>query len=162
MTAHPATPHSRPAHPDPKQPGPAHPEHGPASAELMDGLVQASFTVIALLSRAAAEHDLSLTQLRALAILRDREPTMARLAEYLGLERSSVSGLIDRAVRRGLVRRDTSDDDGRAVRVSLTPGGQRLAALLTGEIGDLIAPMTSHLSPAEQKRLAALLSRLLG
>ena len=32
----------------------------------MDNLVQVSFTVIALLSRAAAEHDLSLTQLRAL------------------------------------------------------------------------------------------------
>ena len=64
----------------------------------MDGLVQVSFTVIALLSRVAAEHDLSLTQLRVLAILRDREPTMAELATHLGLERSSVSGLIDRAV----------------------------------------------------------------
>ena len=128
----------------------------------MDSLVQVSFTVIALLSRAAAEHDLSLTQLRVLAILRDREPTMARLAEHLGLERSSVSGLIDRAVRRGLVRRAASGDDGRAVRVSLTHDGQRLAALLTGEIGDLITPVTSHLSPAEQKRLATLLTRMLG
>ena len=156
------TTHPDPAHPDLAHPDLAHPDPTPAPAELMDSLVQVSFMVIALLSRAAADHDLSLTQLRALAILRDREPTMARLAEYLGLERSSVSGLIDRAVRRGLVRRDTSDDDGRAVRVSLTPGGQRLATLLTREIGDLIAPMTSHLGPAERKRLATLLSRLLG
>ena len=128
----------------------AHTERTAASAGLMDSLVQVSFTVTALLSRAAAEHDLSLTQLRVLAILRDREPTMARLAEHLGLERSSVSGLIDRAVRRGLVRRDASGDDGRAVQVSLTHHGQRLAALLTGEIGDLLTPVTSHLSPAEQ------------
>src|ERR1700683_1415341 len=80
-------------------------EAEPVPADVVDSLVLASFTVIALLSRVAAEHDLSLTQLRVLAILRDREPTMAELADYLGLERSSVSGLIDRAVKRRLVRR---------------------------------------------------------
>jgi MarR family transcriptional regulator, lower aerobic nicotinate degradation pathway regulator len=86
---------------------------------------------------------------------------MAALAAYLGLERSSVSGLIDRAVRRGLVRRDTSDEDGRAVRISLTPDGHRLASLLTGEIGDRLRPMTSSLSPDDQKRLGALLRKML-
>lgn len=133
----------------------------PASVEMIDSLVQASFTVIALLSRVAAEHDLSLTQLRVMAILRDREPTMAELATYLGLERSSVSGLIDRAARRGLVRRDASHEDGRAVRVSLTPDGQRLARLGAEEVGGLITPMTRSLSPADQKRLGVLLSKML-
>src|SRR5579862_6948617 len=101
--------------------------HDPVSPEVLDSLVRVSFAVMALLSQAAAEHDLSLTQLRALAILRDREPKMAELAAYLGLDRSSVSGLIDRAARRGLVQRGTSSDDGRSVRVSLTPAGKRLA-----------------------------------
>ncbi len=137
------------------------PDRDPGSPEVMDSLVEASFTVIALLSRAAAEHDLSLTQLRVLAILRDRRPTMAELATHLGLERSSVSGLIDRAVRRGLVRRDTSKEDGRAVRVSLTPDGRRLAGLLTEELGDLITPMTGSLSRADQIRLGILLDKML-
>jgi DNA-binding MarR family transcriptional regulator len=127
----------------------------------MDSLVQTSFTVVALLSQVAAEHDLSLTQLRVLAILRDRQPKMAELATYLGLERSSVSGLIDRAVGRGLVRRNISSEDGRAVRVSLTSEGGRLARLLTEEVGGLIAPMTGRLSPADQKRLITLLNKLL-
>lgn len=131
-----------------------------ADLELRDSLVQASFTVMALLSRAAAEHDLSLTQLRGLAILRDRAPTMAELATYLGLERSSVSGLIDRAVKRGLVQRDSSAEDGRAVRVSLTPEGQRLAGVLTAKIGGLIAPMSARLNPAEQKRFSLLLNKM--
>jgi DNA-binding MarR family transcriptional regulator len=130
--------------------------------EVMESLVQASFTVMALLSRAAANHDLSLTQLRVLAILRDRQPTMAELASHLGLERSSVSGLIDRAVRRGLARRDTSHEDGRAVHVSLTSDGRRLARQLTTEISGLITPMTRRLNPPEQKRLSALLGRVLG
>ena len=50
---------------------------------------------------------------------------------------------------------------GRAIRVSLTPDGQRLASLLTGEIGDLIAPLTRGLSPADQLRLRTLLTRML-
>jgi DNA-binding MarR family transcriptional regulator len=138
----------------------ARPDRDLVSADVMDRLVQASFTVIALLSQVAAEHDVSLTQLRVLAILRDREPKMAELATHLGLERSSVSGLIDRAAGRGLVRRETSGDDGRAIRVSLTPDGQRLASLLTDEVASLIAPMTRRLSPGDKKRLSVLLARL--
>jgi DNA-binding MarR family transcriptional regulator len=140
---------------------PHEPANAPVSSDVMDGLVRVSFTVIALLSQAAAAHDLSLTQLRVLAILRDHEPKMAELASYLGLDRSSVSGLIDRAVKRGLVRRDGSADDGRAVRVSFTPDGQRLARILTDEIGGLIEPMTRNLAPADQKRLGTLLNKLL-
>jgi DNA-binding MarR family transcriptional regulator len=135
--------------------------HDQASADVMDSLVQASFTVIALLSQVAAEHDLSLTQLRVLAILRDREPKMAQLATFLGLERSSVSGLVDRAVKRGLVRRDVSSDDARAVRVSLTSEGQRLVGLLRDQVAVLIAPMTGSLGSADQKRLSGLLRRML-
>src|SRR6201994_2067026 len=130
-------------------------------ADLMDSLALTSFTVIALLSRIAAEHDLSLTQFRMMAILRDRTPAMAELAGFLGLERSSVSGLIDRAARRGLVQRTASPSDGRAVQVSLTPDGYRLAAQVRGEVAGLIAPMTSALTPAEQKRLTQLLGKIL-
>ncbi len=129
--------------------------------EVMDGLVQVSFTVIALLTRAAAEHDLSLTQLRVLAILRDREPTMAALATHLGLERSSVSGLVDRAVGRGLLRRDASDEDGRAVRISLTEDGRALAGVLTERIGHLVGPLTRTLAAAERRRLGTLLTKML-
>src|ERR1700760_5060422 len=118
---------------------------GPAT-ELLDGLVQTSFAVIARLSEAAAANDLSLTQLRTLGILRDREPQMAELASFLGLDRSSVSGLVDRAVKRGLVQRGTTDEDGRAVRVSLTAEGRRLARRVAAEVSELVAPMTEVLS----------------
>lgn len=138
----------------------AHTEQDLAYPDVMDSLARTSFTVMALLSQVAAEHDLSLTQLRVLAILRDREPKMAELADFLGLDRSSVSGLIDRAVRRGLVTRVASSDDGRAVRVTLTAEGQRLARLLAGLAGGLITPLTSRLGPAEQKRLSVLLNKL--
>jgi MarR family transcriptional regulator, lower aerobic nicotinate degradation pathway regulator len=132
-----------------------------AAEDLRDGLVQVSFTVVAALTRVAAEHDLSLTQLRVLGILRDREPTMAQLATYLGLERSTVSGLIDRASQRGLVRKAGHPDDGRSVRVSLTPEAQRLATEVIAEIGALTAPLTGRLNSSEQRRLTALLTKVL-
>jgi DNA-binding MarR family transcriptional regulator len=133
----------------------------PVTVDAIDSLVQTSFTVVAILSRVAAEHDLSLTQLRVLAILRDRTPTMTELAAHLGLERSSVSGLVDRGVRRGIVRRDTSSDDGRAVRVGLTPRGKRLATVLTEQASGLLTPLTGRLGRADQKRLSTLLKRVL-
>jgi MarR family transcriptional regulator, lower aerobic nicotinate degradation pathway regulator len=127
--------------------------------DLRDNLVQVSFAVIALLSRVAAEHDLSLTQLRVLGILRDREPTMAELAMYLGLERSTVSGLIDRAVQRRLVRKTSDTADGRSVRVSLTAEARRLETRVIAKIGELMAPLTGRLNSTEQNRLTALLAK---
>lgn len=132
------------------------------SVDLMDGLVQASFAVMAHLSRLAAEHDLSLTQLRVLAILQDHAPTMTELATHLGLERSSVSGLIDRAQRRGLVQRDVSDDDGRVVHVRLTPAGRRLADRLTEEVAGQLAVLTGGLDARDQARLGTLLHAISG
>ena len=129
--------------------------------DLRDSLVQMSFTVMAQLNRVATEHDLSLTQLRVLGILRDREPTMAELATYLGLERSTVSGLVDRAVQRGLVRKKADPADGRSVRVSLATEAKRLVAPIIAEIGELMEPLTGRLSRSEQTRLIALLAKVL-
>jgi DNA-binding MarR family transcriptional regulator len=130
--------------------------------DLRDALVQTSFTLMAALTEVAAEHDLSLTQLRMLGILRDREPTMADLATFTGLERSTISGLIDRAAQRGLVVRTADPCDGRSVRVSLTKQARGLVPEVTAAIGDRIQPLIGQLSAAEQKRLTALLTKALG
>jgi DNA-binding MarR family transcriptional regulator len=135
----------------------------PDNVELspVDAVVQTSFTVMAGLGQVAAAHELSLTQLRMLAILRDREPKMAELAAHLGLEKSTVSGLVDRGVQRGLVVRRPSPDDARAVRVALSTHGHDLAATLTTEAEALLAPLLGRLAAREQTSLAVLLSRLL-
>jgi MarR family transcriptional regulator, lower aerobic nicotinate degradation pathway regulator len=130
--------------------------------DLRDALVQVSFALMAALTEVAAEHDLSLTQLRVLGILRDREPTMADLATFTGLERSTVSGLIDRATQRGLVVKTADTVDGRSVRVSLTEQARGLVPEVTAAIGDRIKPLIDQLSTNEQKRLTALLTKALG
>jgi MarR family transcriptional regulator, lower aerobic nicotinate degradation pathway regulator len=130
--------------------------------ELRDALVQISFALMAVLTEVAAEHDLSLTQLRVLGILRDREPTMADLATFTGLERSTVSGLIDRAAQRGLVTKTADPRDGRSVRVSLTESARDLVPEVTATVGDRIKPLTGQLTTGEQRRLTALLTKALG
>lgn len=130
--------------------------------ELRDALVQISFALMAVLTEVAAEHDLSLTQVRVLGILRDREPTMADLATFTGLERSTVSGLIDRAAQRGLVTKTADLHDGRSVRVTLTESARGLVPEVTAAIGDRVKPLIGGLSTSEQKRLTALLTKALG
>jgi DNA-binding MarR family transcriptional regulator len=129
---------------------------------LVDGLVQLSFAVQSVLVAAAARHDLTVAQVRLLAILRDREPGMMDLAEHLGLDKSSVSGLIDRAERRGLVRRAASEQDGRVVRVVSTPLGRRLADRGGAEISAALGTLTEGLSPTDRKRLTVIASRIVG
>jgi DNA-binding MarR family transcriptional regulator len=129
-------------------------------AGLTDALVQATFMTMAVLSSVAADNDLSLTQLRVLAILRDRRARMSALAAYLGLDRSTMSGLIERAERRGLVARAPDPGDGRAVDVFLTREGAELADALYTRIEQELAPATDRLAPAQRRRLHALLGQL--
>jgi DNA-binding MarR family transcriptional regulator len=129
--------------------------------ELVDALATMSFTTMAVLSKLAAEHDLSLTQVRVLGILRDRRLKMSELADYLGLDRSTISGLIDRTEKRGLVQRAPNPLDGRGVDVWLTERGADAAARGADALARSLAPMTSALTTVEAQRLTDLLVRLL-
>ncbi|MDL4818383.1 MarR family winged helix-turn-helix transcriptional regulator [Actinomadura opuntiae] len=127
----------------------------------VDALVQLSFLVQGVLSAIGSEHDLSIIQIRLLGILRDRRAGMVELATYLGLDKSSMTGLVGRAEKRGLVKRSPSPHDGRAVLVSLTPDGERLTERAGAEIARRVAGLTERLSPAERDELTRLATVLL-
>jgi DNA-binding MarR family transcriptional regulator len=128
--------------------------------ELINALVQTSFATMAVLNRVAAEHDLSLTQMRVLGILSDRRIKMSELAEFLGLDKSTVSGLVDRAEKRGLVQRAANPVDGRAVDVFLSEQGIRLAERGRAEVAQALSPITGVFTPAQARRLTALLEQI--
>ena len=133
----------------------------PDQRDLIDALVRASFAVTAVLNRVGAEHDLSLTQVRVLGILQDRRIKMSELADYLGLDKSTISGLVDRAEKRGLLQREPNPVDGRAVDVFLTAEGRAVTERGAAQIAGSLSPMTGKLSPAEARRLTALLETIL-
>lgn len=126
----------------------------------VDGLVQLSFAVQRILTRIAAAHQLSITQVRLLGILRDRELGMMQLAEHLGLDKSSVTGLIDRAERRGLVRRAESPGDRRAVRVTITSAGSALVAESVGEVERDVTRLLARLPVSERRSFAVTVAQL--
>jgi len=128
---------------------------------LVDALVQTSFATMAVLNRVGGEHDLSLTQLRVLAILRDRRVRMTALADHLGLEKSTMTGLVDRAEKRGLLQRARHPDDGRAIDVFLTPAGAELTERVYADVERLLAPSTTAVAEADRGQLQLLLERML-
>jgi DNA-binding MarR family transcriptional regulator len=127
----------------------------------VDGLAQLSFLVHRMLERRAAEHDLSIIQTRLLGVLRDRRPTINELGSLLGLDKSSVSGLVERAERRGLVARAPSPADGRSVLVSLTEAGRALVNDAAARFGADVSAVLEHLPASDRRTLTGLVSRLL-
>jgi MarR family transcriptional regulator, organic hydroperoxide resistance regulator len=97
-----------------------------------------------------------------LAIPRDRRLRMTVLADYLGLEKSTMTGLVDRAEKRGLLERAPNSSDGRAVDVFLSPDGAELAERLYADVARSLSAVTNKLTPTDQHRLQTLLERILG
>ncbi len=139
------------------EPRPADPEHD-SDLGIVDALAQLSFLVQRTLARHAEAHDLSMIQTRLLGVLRDRDPTMQELARLLELDKSSATGLVDRAERRGLVQRVPSLDDRRAIHVHLTAAGRRVVRLVVSGFEVDVTSMTDCLSPADIRRLSRLAS----
>lgn len=127
---------------------------------LVDGLFQLSFRLQSLLGRIAAKHELSLVQVRLLGILRDRQPTMLELARYLDLEKSSLSGLVDRAEQRGLVERVASADDRRTSHVRVTAEGRKLSRVAEQQVNAAVSELVAVLPRAEQQKLATLVGTI--
>jgi len=135
---------------------PSAPEEG-----LADALVTNAFVIMAVINKIGAEHDLSLSLVRVLGILADRRPRMNELADYLGLEKHTMSGLIARAEKRGLVARVPNETDGRATDVLITNEGAKLIKRLRNQGQRELQPMIGQLSAADGQLLQDLLQRML-
>ncbi|WP_019913360.1 MarR family winged helix-turn-helix transcriptional regulator [Paenibacillus sp. HW567] len=128
---------------------------------MADNLIQFSYMIQSVLANAGAPYELSLIQIRLLGILRDREPSMQQLAQHLELDKSSITGLIDRAERRGLVERVPSLEDRRRFNVRLTLTGRQITDEVGGEIILKIHGLTEILSNNEHSQLSELAAKII-
>ncbi|MEV6648388.1 MarR family transcriptional regulator [Amycolatopsis sp. NPDC051371] len=124
------------------------------------GLVRASFLVNAVYAESAREYGLTVQQGQLLCVLMGRPYGMGDLGATLGLEKSSLTGLVDRAVRRELVRREPDPDDRRAVQVVLTDDGRDLAEDFYAATCRRVDDLAGGLPAADREKLAALLGRV--
>jgi DNA-binding MarR family transcriptional regulator len=128
---------------------------GPAT-----GLVRLTFLVHSLYAEVGRGCDLTVAQAQMLCSLTDRSVGMAELSGLLGLERSSLTGLVDRAEQRGLVVREADPHDRRAVKVTLTPAGADAAHRFHDQLTSRLELLLDGLPTTERDRFARTLSRI--
>ncbi|MER6949222.1 MarR family transcriptional regulator [Nonomuraea sp. NPDC000554] len=123
-------------------------------------LVRSTFLVNAVYADSAREYGLTQQQGQLLCVLMAQSYGMSELGAVLGLAKSSLTGLVDRSERNGLVQRNPDPQDSRAVRVALTRRGAKLADDFYAETCRRVEELTSGFDPAERDTLAALLGRV--
>ena len=82
------------------------------------------------------------------------------IAEYVGVTRTTVTGLLDFLEKRKLVRRMNHPDDRRRIQTVLTPTGRALVNRATPTFWRSCASMTEPLDDSDKKALERILGKL--
>lgn len=92
-------------------------------------LQRATHATLQLLAAELAELDLTASEINALGNLADGVArTVSQLGATVGSRPATLTGILDRLERRGLIRRAARPGDRRAVLIELTDDGKRNAA----------------------------------
>jgi DNA-binding MarR family transcriptional regulator len=106
--------------------------------------------------------DLSLTQVKALALLEERDQALSvgELAEGLGLSVAATSRSVDGLVKRALVERAEDPADRRIKRVRTTPRARRAYRRIVAARVATLERLIESLTNDERAKLAAALDAL--
>ncbi|MET7460771.1 MarR family transcriptional regulator [Nonomuraea sp. NPDC005501] len=124
-------------------------------------LVRMSHVVQYVFADVSREHDITPQQAQLLCLLIGGPVGMTELSRLLHLEKSSLTGLVDRVERRGLVTRVRDLEDRRACRIELTPEGTRLAVESHEQITRKLTTLGEVLPDADRQGFAAVVTHLL-
>nr|WP_269810468.1 MarR family transcriptional regulator [Kineosporia rhizophila] len=124
-------------------------------------LVRLSTLVQSVFTQVADRHGLPPSQARMLCVLAGRPSRMAELARACGVEKAAVTGLVDRAERRGLLLRSPVPGDRRASLVSLTPPGLSAATAFHQEVTEHLDQLLAGLGETDRAFFAAAMDALL-
>ncbi|MEV0292877.1 MarR family transcriptional regulator [Nocardia sp. NPDC050710] len=139
----------------------AHLEVDAARGDLATALVQLTRMIQGLHAQVSEQHDLTPVQAKLLCVLLDGPTRMADLARGFGVERAALTGLVDRAERRGLVERTPVPGDRRALHVLLTDEGRRAAAAFHAEVTAQLDRLTASWNTGDRTRFHSLVIEIL-
>jgi DNA-binding MarR family transcriptional regulator len=135
----------------------------PTQDEVTDAVLAASRVLVAIAARSLATvgEDITLTQYRALVVLAyTGERRITDLATELDVNSSTATRLVDRLVRRKLVRRSTHPDDRRATRLELTTDGRAVVAAVTARRRADVSRILRKMPPESRRALVDSLDAL--
>jgi DNA-binding MarR family transcriptional regulator len=116
-------------------------------------LFKAYFSIYKYLKKTFSDHhieNMNPTRLGILLALADQDGViMSKLGQRLFLEKSTMTGVIDKMEADGLVERKSDRTDRRALRISLTPKAKRLNEKILKIIDKVYQDLSGDLTPQE-------------
>ncbi|WP_163512457.1 MarR family winged helix-turn-helix transcriptional regulator [Fodinicola acaciae] len=112
--------------------------------------------VAVLYGATARRFDLTVQQAELLRQLDLESLSFGELARRLGCDKSNMTGMVDRLVRRGLLVRQTDPDDRRIVKPVLTDEGDQLVVRIRAEFAAVVGQRCADLPATEKKQMAEL------
>lgn len=132
-----------------------------ATLDLVTALVRLSHLVQHVFADVSREQGLTPQQAQLLCLLIDGPVGMTELRRLLHLEKSSITGMIDRTERSGLVTRLRDPADRRTWRIALTDHGSRLASQAHNGVIVRLDSFAREILPDDKERVAALITAML-
>ena len=112
--------------------------------------------------QAQSRYGLGAAQMFILHILaRESELSLNELAQRTATDQSSASLAVGKLVSEGYVRRASSEEDRRQVRLSLTPRGRALVKRSPAAVQERMMESVREMSGAERAQLLRLLEKLM-
>jgi DNA-binding MarR family transcriptional regulator len=110
---------------------------------------------------AAADIDITPVQWGILTIVAEYPGVgQIEISEELGLDRSNVANVVDRLVKRGLLRQKTSSADARKKDITLTKAGEKIIEQVEASAQRAQRKILSPLNESEREVFIDLLTRL--
>lgn len=109
----------------------------------------------------AAQFGLTGPQLTVVKLLDSiGDMSLSELSERIRAQNSTVTGIIDRMEREGLVTRMRSKDDRRVVHIRLSPKGRELAGRIPLEPMEMLRESLESLGPTDARDLLRILTKV--
>lgn len=107
--------------------------------------------------------DLSLSKTELLTLLivdRHGEIIMSQIADYIRVPLSTATGIVDRLVKNGYLKRERSESDRRIVAIQLTESGSTILKEFKGSITNYIDKIDQSLTEEERTLLFNLFMKI--
>jgi DNA-binding MarR family transcriptional regulator len=126
-----------------------------------DAIIALSSATQSVFARVAELHPLTPAHARLLCVLAAGGPRgMTELAGLMGVEKAALTGLADRAERRGLLTRSPRPADRRAISLTLTDQGRDAAQAFHRDVSAQLSALTAVLPEEERLMFCRSVARI--
>ena len=140
---------------------PAAPEPRPDVDSIVETIIYLYTESRRLTKGLASQFGLTGPQLTVIKLLETfQDLSLSSLSERIRAQNSTVTGIIDRMEREGLVRRERSTVDRRVVHIRLSEKGQKLARQIQVEPMEIFRDAMASLTQADLRDLLRIMNKL--